>query len=234
MSLRDFNAIDDDPISLHSQPPGNESGLGNFHTVQPDDVEPSNTPKIVGGLAVALMIGVAGFGFYYQANSSSSLQPKPVVTASNVPAPAAPIAPDAQSDAQQAAQAAKAAKAATADPDSLRAAQVKTPAAASMDQMPAPAKTASAKPARSRAAASTGAASARMPADFNQTSKAAAQQSAITPTAPAPSPSDVATTNTQSSVAVPSDATTASDIPAPAPQEQPAPAQPSPQPSPAQ
>jgi DNA-binding protein HU-beta len=226
MSLRDFNAIDDDPISLHSQPLGNESGLGTFHTVQPEDAAPSNTPKIVGGLAVALMIGVAGFGFYYQANSSSSLQPKPVVTASNVPAPAAPIAPDAQSDAQQAAQAAKAAKAATADPDSLRAAQVKTPAAASMDQMPAPAKTASAKPARSRAAASTGAASSRMSADFNQTSKAAAQQPVVTPTAP--SPSDVATTNTQSSVAVPSDATTASDIPAPAPQEQPAPAQPSP------
>jgi hypothetical protein len=219
MSLRDFNAIDDDPISLHSQPPGNESGLGNFHTVQPDDVEPSNTPKIVGGLAVALMIGVAGFGFYYQANSSSSLQPKPVVTASNVPAPAAPIAPDAQ-------QAAQAAKAATVDPNSLHAAQVKTPA--SMDQVPAPTKTASVKPARSHAAASTGAASARMPADFNQTSKAAAQQSAVTPTAPAPSPSDVATTNTQSGVAVPSDATTASDIPAPAPQEQPAPAQPSP------
>src|SRR5258708_39574735 len=125
MSHRDFNAMDDDPISLHSQPLGNESGLGTFHTVQPEDMAPSNTPKIVGALAVALMVGVAGFGLYYQANSGpsshSSSQPKPVVTASNVPAPAV------ASDAQQSAQAAKAAKAATADPNSLRAAQVKTP-----------------------------------------------------------------------------------------------------------
>jgi hypothetical protein len=224
MSLRDFNAIDDRSISLYQQAPGNESGLGTFHTVQPEDVAPSTTPKIVGALVVALMVGAAGVGIY--ATSSSSSHPKPIVTASNVPSP--PAAALVASDPQQSAQAAKAAKAATADPNSLRAAQIKTPVAASSDQMPAPAKTASAKPARSHAAVSTGAASARMPADFNQTSKAAAQQPVVTPTAPAPSPSDVATTNTQSSVAVPSDATTASDIPAPAPQEQPAPAQPSP------
>jgi hypothetical protein len=224
MSLRDFNAIDDDPISLHNQPLGNESGLGNFHTVQPDDVAPSSTPKIVGALAVALMVGAAGVGIY--ATSGSSPHPKPIVTASNVPAP--PAAALVASDPQQSAQAGKAAKAATADPNSLRAALVKTPAAASTDQMPAPTKTASAKPARSHAAASTGAVSARTPADSNQTLQAPVQQSVVTPAVSAPPPSDVAAANSQSSVAVPSDATTASDIPVPAPQEQPAPAQPSP------
>ena len=82
MSLRDFNAIDDRPLALHNEAMGNESGLGAFHTVQPDDVEPNNTPKIAGALAVALMVGAAGFGLYANAGSSHA---KPVMTASNPP-----------------------------------------------------------------------------------------------------------------------------------------------------
>ena len=65
MSLRDFNNDArslDDPTALHHEPLGNGAGLETFHTVQPEDIEPSNTPKIVGAVAVALMVGVAGCG----------------------------------------------------------------------------------------------------------------------------------------------------------------------------
>jgi hypothetical protein len=230
MSLRDFNAIDDRPISLHNQPVGNESGLGSFHTVQPEDMEPSNTPKIVGALAVALLVGAAGFGLY--ANSGSSSHPKPVVMASNSPAPSVTPTGAAAPAPEQTMQATKAAKAATTDPNSLRAALVKTPVSAATDKAPAPTKTASVKPARSVAPASQSGASARMAADSNQTTQAPAQQSAVAPTAPAPSPSSVTSNSTQSGVAVPPGATSASDIPAtsntaPAPDQQGAtPAQP--------
>ena len=62
MSLRDFNApFPDDPRALHNVPSGNGAGLEDFHTVQPEDIEPNNTPKIIGAVAVALMIG---FGFF--------------------------------------------------------------------------------------------------------------------------------------------------------------------------
>jgi len=211
MSLRDFNSTDDRPISLQNVPAGNGSGLSAFHTVNPEDVEPSNTPKIVGGLALALMVGVAGIGFY--AYSGSSSQPKLVVTASNQPSPpAAAPAP------QQIADATKSAKAATIDPNSMRSAMGKTPSAMDNASAPAPTapvkiKTASAKPVR--ASALPGAASARMSAGSNQ----ASSQPAVIPepVSPTPSPSDIATTNTQSGVAVPQGAATASDIPAPQP-----------------
>ena len=41
MSLRDFNntPFPDDPTALHHGSAGNESGLANFHTVQPEDIE---------------------------------------------------------------------------------------------------------------------------------------------------------------------------------------------------
>jgi hypothetical protein len=214
MSLRDFHAIDDRPFSLQPQPVGNESGLGAFHTVQPEDVSLSNTPKVVGALAVALMIGVAGVGLY-ASNAGSSSKPKPVVTASNVPAPP-PAAPVAMS---------------SATPEATAPVAAADPVAA-----PATTKTAFAKPARTSVAASTGKASARVTAEPNQVASAPTEQAAVMPVPAAPSPSDVASSSTQSSVAVPSDATTASDIPAPqntpAPQVQPD--QEQPQPAPAQ
>ena len=217
MSLRDFNSADDRIIPLQHEPLGNADGLGSFHTVNPENLEPSNTPKIVGALAVALMIGVAGISLY--AHSGSSMQIKPVVTASNVPATApvqqAAISPDANMpasapvtpppSAEATKQATKAAKTATADPNSLRAAQVQTPAK-------------SASTTRSHPATDGGsAASDRMAADSSQSNAQPQQQQAVI-NPPTPSPSDVATTNTQSSVAVPQGATTASDVPAPAAQ----------------
>ncbi len=71
MSLRDFNSPSDDPIALHNSPQGNGGGLGNFHTIHPEEREPNNTPKIVGALAVALMIGAAGVGLFSAASLAS-------------------------------------------------------------------------------------------------------------------------------------------------------------------
>ena len=60
MSLRDFNSSSEDrPVILNHEPMGNGGGLGAFHTVNPEDREPNNTPKIIGALAVALMVGAA-------------------------------------------------------------------------------------------------------------------------------------------------------------------------------
>jgi hypothetical protein len=199
MSLREFNATDDRPLVLQNQPSGNGAGLGNFHTVNPEDAQPSNMPKFVGVLAVALMIGTAGVALYPRSTSPS--QPQPIAAANNLLArPAAPaqqaaITPDANIPAaapapSPSAQATKAAKAATADPDSLRSAMVKTHS---------PAKIAST--AGSHVASGSRAASARAAADSNQTSQP--QQQAATPHVAAlpPPPSEVGTTNTQSSVA---------------------------------
>jgi hypothetical protein len=220
MSLRDFNSSEDRPISLQNEPAGNGSGLSSFHTVNPEDVAPSNTPKIVGALAVALIVGAAGFGVYRFSGSST----KPVTMASNQQAsePATPAA--AAPPPQQIADATKSAKAATSDPNSMRSAMGKTPSA--MNNAPAPSapvktKMASAKPVR---AALPGAASARRAAGSTQ----ASLQPAVIPqpVSPMPSPSDVATTNTQSGAAVPQGAATASDIPAPPAQDQQPAAQP--------
>ena len=87
MSLRDiYTTNDDKPIILNAEPMGNGSGLGDFHTINPEDREPSNTPKILGGLAVALMLGAAGAYVY----SVSGHQPKQIVAANSLPAPSAP------------------------------------------------------------------------------------------------------------------------------------------------
>src|SRR6266702_3859519 len=170
MSLRDFNAPSSaDPIALHNAPSGNGAGLNSFHTRQPEDIVPSNTPKIVGAAAVALIIGVAGAALY--ASAGKSAQPKPVVAASNLPAPAPPAPTSLPAAApEQTAQAAKAAKAATSDPNSLRAAMVKTPSSGSNTApepgTPVKTRTATAKPARTAAssAAPSDAMSARMAA----------------------------------------------------------------------
>jgi len=227
MSLRDFNTPStDDPIALHNEPLGNGSGLDSFHTTQPEDIEPNNTPKIIGAIAVALMIGTAGAALYATSGHSA----KPVVTASNMPAPAAP-APVAAPPAPEAAAPADNMAAQAPLPDT------KTPAA-----KPATEKTAAAdapvKTAKVHRSASSStnvavktansgsagdASSARMAADSTQSTVQPQQQAAVTaqPVAPSPSPSDVASNNSQSSVTVPQGANRASDIPAQpaAPQE---------------
>src|SRR4051812_18295928 len=91
MSLRDFNnaPFSDDPTALHNAPSGNGTGLDSFHTTQPEDIEPNNMSKLVGAVAVALMIGAAGVALYA---SSGSHQAKPVVAA-NMPSASAPVEP---------------------------------------------------------------------------------------------------------------------------------------------
>ena len=135
MSLRDFNSPSDDPIALHNSPQGNGNGLGNFHTINPEEREPNNTPKIVGALAVALMVGAAGIGLYAYSGSPSNKQ---VVTASNMPASSTP--------------------APVAAPAPQAAAMTPEPAATPADNTPAPiapVKSASAKPSRSMSTASS-------------------------------------------------------------------------------
>ncbi|HVZ27499.1 MAG TPA: hypothetical protein VG798_02490, partial [Rhizomicrobium sp.] len=85
MSLRDFNTpASDDPTALHHEPLGNGAGLSDFHTVNVEESERSNTPKIVGAVAVALMVGVAAVGLY--AYSGPSTKPiKPVVADNTLP-----------------------------------------------------------------------------------------------------------------------------------------------------
>src|SRR5206468_6155172 len=92
MSLRDFNApASDDPIALHNEPLGNGAGLSTFHTVHPEEREANNTPKIVGLVALALLVGVAAVGLYASWGPST----RPVV-ANNALPKTAPIAPPQQ------------------------------------------------------------------------------------------------------------------------------------------
>jgi hypothetical protein len=226
MSLRDFNnaPFPNDPRALHNEPLGNGAGLESFHTIQPQDVSPNNTPKIVGAVAVALMIGVAGFALYTSAGS----HPKAVVAsnaepAQPVPPPPAPAAADAE-------------MAATTPPaaaDTTPAAPVKeaTTPTVPVKEASIPKKKhhiASAEPSKNAEITSTKSAMAAEP--NASTVQPPAQQAVTTPT-PSPSPSDVATNNTQSGVAVSPNATSASDIPAPAPQQQPSPQPASPAPA---
>ena len=83
MSLRDdFNTpAFDDPTALHHEPLGNGAGLSDFHTVNVEEKERSNTPKIVGAVAVALMVGAAAVGLYANMGHST----KPVVADNAVP-----------------------------------------------------------------------------------------------------------------------------------------------------
>ena len=210
MSLRDFNnaPFPDDPRALHNDPLGNSAGLENFHTIQPEDIAPNNTPKIVGAVAVALMVGVAGIGLY----ASSGKHPAQVVAAAapvSEPAPApAAMAPDASTPA---APPAAAVDNAPASPAPVKEASIpkKHRSTASID---------TGKSSKSAAAPSSAAAD-RMAADTNQSTVQPEQQQAIAAPTPSPSPSDLASNNGQSSVAVSPNATSASDIPA---QSQPA------------
>jgi len=247
MSLRDFNMpASDDPTALHNMPLGNGAGLSDFHTVNVKESDRSSTPKIVGAVAVALMVGVAAVGLY--AYSGPSAKPAPVVADNTLPK-TVPVTPP-----QQTAAIAPDSSMSTPAPDASAAtpAPAPEPAATKMEPAkPAPVHTASRssshiKPASSEPASSASdAASVRMSADTTQTTQAPqqakvtpqpAQQAQATPlpAAPSPSPSDVASNGGQSSAAVPGNATTASDIPQPAPAPQPeatpAPAAPAPQP----
>jgi hypothetical protein len=222
MSLRDFNAPStDDPTALHNAPLGNGSGLDSFHTRQPEDIEPSNIPKIVGAVAVALMVGAAGVALY--SSAGKSIQPKPMVTASNLPAtpPTPPPAATPAPDANMAANAPVNTPPVSTPPAEVPAASTKGAAIA-----PAPVKAAST--ARKHVASQSrngsdssianssnaSAASARMAADSSQVTNQPQQQATVAqPAAPTPSPSDLASNNTQSGAAVPQGATTASDIP---------------------
>ncbi len=168
MSLRDFNSSSEDrPIILNNEPMGNGAGLGAFHTTNPEDREPNNMPKIVGALAVALMVGTAGI--YVYSVSGKSMQPKPVTVASNVqniqaPAPMVP-APQPAADTS-----------ATAPvPDAMTPASTPAPKAE-------PVKSASTKVTRTRTA------SADMTEPVIQPQAATIPE----PVSPTPSPSDVA------------------------------------------
>src|ERR1700753_1415799 len=87
MSLRDFNSSTDDrPVILNTDPEGNAGGLGDFHTTSPADLEPNNTPKIIGALAVALMLG--GAGAYIYSVSGQAAHKQQVVASNTAPAPA--------------------------------------------------------------------------------------------------------------------------------------------------
>lgn len=187
MSLRDFNDTpSDDPIALHNTPLGNGTGLDSFHTTNPEDREPNNTPKIVGALAVALMVGVAGIGLY--ASTGSASHPKPMVASNTLPS--TPPAPMAQ---------------AAPEPAAMTQAPEASAPVANEPAPIAPVKTASAKPARSTAKT----------ADTSKMSTQPQQQAAVIPepVSPAPSPADVAANNAQPVTAVPQPATTASDVP---------------------
>jgi len=210
MSLRDFNApFPNDPRALHNEPLGNSAGLESFHTTQPEDIAPSKTPKIVGAVAVALMIGAAGVALY--ASAGRSVQPKAVVAANAVSAPVQP-APAPQPVAMTPDANMPATPPAAADNAPAPAAPVKEASApvpkkhrlANADSTSATSSTPASESANSAAAA-------RMAADATQSTAQPVQQQAVT--APAPSPSDVATNNTQSGVAVPPNATTAADMP---------------------
>ena len=221
MSLRDFNTpTEERPVTLNHEPlsheiGGNGSGLGDFHTVHPEEIEPNNTGKIVGALAVALMVGAAGI--YAYTASGHAANPAPMQQTASLPKTPPPIAPPAMTTPA----------ADNTVPD--MAAPVSTPAPA-----PAPVtKSAAAeKPVKSAATKQAAApisegASVRMNADSQSTSTS--QQAATTPVnpapvqqqaavpepvSPAPNPSDVANASPQSSVSVPPGATTAQDIPA--------------------
>lgn len=140
MSLRDFNntPASDDPIALHNEPLGNGAGLSDFHTVNVEEREISNTPKIVGAVAVALMVGAAAVGFYGYSGSSPH-----AVVAENTPAKTAPVAPVPQQTAMAPADNM------TAAPD----ASAPQPVAAPEAPKPAPVRTASIRSSRSNASA---------------------------------------------------------------------------------
>lgn len=198
MSLRDiYGNNNDTPVVLNTEPLGNGSGLGDFHTINPEEREPNNMPKIIGGVAVALMIGAAS-GYLYLATGSSSAVPavKPITTAQNIPP--APANPTPAADTST-----------TTDNSAMT-----TPAAAPAAPVaaPAPVKTAEIKPVESKpvktkiakaetSSSDLGAANARMAADANAPATPAAQSSVMAPTQTAAVPEPVSPTAPSSSVA---------------------------------
>ncbi len=208
MSLRDFNSSSDDrPVILNTDPVGNAGGLGGFHTVNPEDREPNNIPKIVGGLVVALMLGGAGAYIY----SVSGSAPKQQVVASNqqlppAPAPqAAPPAPMPASDSNTAATPAAApmpaadatptpkstpirsasvsrTRTASSKPDTAAAQTDSTPAVRPQQQVPSSAEASTAQPANPEVAPQQPSAP-----QVDATAPAQDQQPAATP-APAAQP----------------------------------------------
>ena len=233
MSLRDDinTPAFDDPTALHHEPLGNGAGLSNFHTVNVEESERSNTPKIVGAVAVALMVGVAAVGLYANMGHST----KPVVADNAVPK-TVPVTPP-QQTAMAAPDSSTSAPAPDANSSASTPAPTPEPAATKTEpSKPAPVHTASRSSSHIKSASAepaspaSDAASVRMSADTTQATQAPQQaqvqqaQTTPLPAAPAPSPSDVASNGGQSSAAVPGNATTASDIPQP--QAAPAPAQP--------
>jgi hypothetical protein len=229
MSLRDFNSpANDRPVALNHEPNGNGTGLGEFHTVHPEETEPNNTGKIVGALAVALMVGAAGI--YAYTISGHAANPAPMQQTASLPKAPPPVAPPAMT---------------APAPDSTvpdAAAPVSTPEPAPQPAMKAAETKPVEKPVKSAAtkqapASMSDGASVRMKADSQGTSTsqqaaatavapAAPQQQAAAapvtpeqqpvpePVSPAPNPSDLANANPQSSVSVPQGATTAQDMPA--------------------
>ena len=195
MSLRDiYGNNDDTPVVLNTQPLGNGSGLGDFHTINPEEREPNNMPKIIGGVAVALMIGAAS-GYLYLATGSSSAVPavKPITTAQNIPP--APANPTPAADTST-----------TTDNSAMT-----TPAAAPAAPVaaPAPVKTAEIKPVESKpvktkvakadtSSSDLGAANARMAADANAPAAPVQQQAAVVPEPVSPTaPSSSVASNAQ-------------------------------------
>jgi hypothetical protein len=223
MSLRDiYSNNEPGNISLHTEPQGNGAGLDNFHTINPEDREPNNTGKIVGALAVALMVGAAGIGLY--ATLGSSTTTKPMVSASNAPALPPPSAAPAAAP-QQDAMTTPADANTPASTSSTDAAPAPAPMK-SADAAPVTTKTADAAPVKSsktsktaKADTSTDNMASQLNGDKSQT-VVPKQSAAAEPVSPTPSPNDVASNSAQSSVAVQPNATSASDIPAPQPQQQ--------------
>jgi len=232
MSLRDFNnaPFPDDPRALHNDPLGNSAGLESFHTIQPEDVSPNNTPKIVGAVAVALMVGVAGIALYASQGKHPAQQIAAVAPAVTEPAPApepAPAAmnnPDASMPATPPAAATDNSPAATAPVKEASAPKKTHKMTASIDT----AKSSDVTTSKSASASAPSSAAAdRMAADTNQSTVQPQQQQAIAAPTPAPSPSDLASNNiTQPDAASRNPVT--SDVPAQAQATQP------PAPAPAQ
>lgn len=198
MSLRDFNApASDDPIALHTEPSGNGSGLSSFHTVSPEEREPNNVPKIIGVVAVALMVGAAAVGLYAYSGHST----KPVVADNSLPQ-TPPVTPP-----QQTAMAQDNSISSPAPvPSAVPPAPSPTPAATTEMPKSAPVRTASIRSARSHISSMSNEAAPITPVP---------QQAQATPLppAPSPSPSDVASNNSQFSAAVPNNAVTAPEVP---------------------
>lgn len=209
MSLRDFGPSEERTLTLNHEPlsheaGGNGSGLGEFHTVHPEEIEPNNTGKIVGALAVALMVGAAGVYAYTMTGHSANTVPLQQTASLPKPMPAPPPAMPVPAPEMAAP---------VAEPVAAPA-PVTEPAAVERPVKSAAAKT---------AAPISDGASVRMNADSQSTDAsqqaaatpiAPAQQAAIPePVSPAPNPSDLANANPAPSVSVPQGAATAQDIP---------------------